>query len=77
MEALVAMGEEVVFVHDDLATDWLPADTPATVPTWRPECVAEQRVLADVVKGDLVQPLLVEGALECLRRERPDDWSRD
>ncbi len=61
----------------DLTVDWLPVETPATVSAWRADCVAERHVVVDVARGDLVQPMLVEGALECLRRERPDDWSRD
>ncbi|MGC4122311.1 MAG: hypothetical protein QM765_48565 [Myxococcales bacterium] len=62
---------------ESLTSEWLPVESPATIPTWRAECVAERRVLADVVRGDLVQPMLVEGAVECLQSERPDDWSRD
>ncbi|HEY3449232.1 MAG TPA: hypothetical protein VGK67_22950 [Myxococcales bacterium] len=71
----LARGERIA--PDDLTVDWLPVETPTTVPVWRTECVAERHVLADVSRGDLVQPMLVESAVECLRRERPDDWSRD
>lgn len=62
---------------DDVGTVWAPVDTPATIPLGRLECLADRHVLADVSRGDLVQPMLVEGAVECLRRERPDEGSRD
>ena len=71
----LARGERIG--PSDLSVEWLPGETPATVPVWRAECVAERHVLANVSRGDLVQPMVVEDAVECLRRERPDEWSRD
>ena len=71
----LARGERIA--RDDLSVVWLPRETPPTVPVWRTECVVEQRLLADVAAGDLVQPMVVESADECLRRDRPEEWSRD